>query len=202
VQTKTKKRLYNVLIGAQVLVIASLTAFSVTYHEPTQHDQSNAISNSRVPKKKVTPASSKVITNHKQFIESESNKLMTLLWNWDDSNSYNANKVASAKLVGQANASKLFAVDKDVSGNSFINTAQLSSQLVSSSIWVADLDEYDKSIIHVDITAVYHAQFGADNYTSWSGDGVPDTAYYHATYNMHKRRFTSVEFVGRLDQNV
>lgn len=201
-QTKTVKVLLNSLIGVQVLTLGALVAFSVTYHEPSQQHQSTDTPKPSIFKKQITEASPKNIANHKQLVESDSNKLMALLWSWSNSSDYNANKKASAKLVGNDNVSKLFAFDKDVSGNSYIDTAKLSSQLISSSVWVASPAEYGKSVINMDITAVYHAQFNADNYTSWNGDGVPDTGYYHATYDVNKKQFTSIKFVGRLDQNV
>jgi hypothetical protein len=188
--------------------ILAMTGF-LTYHTMNT-DSQPAVESTKFtekPDKSNVKASdfatvAKIAQSHQKATYKASYEVMNDLYTWVDSKSYYANKEKAKVYVSDSDADSLFASDKDVSGQSYIDTANIKSSLVDMDMFVADNADYKLDKIPVTLVVKVRSTRDADNYSSWNGKGIPSTVMYQGTFVTWDNRFETLKLVDMLDRNV
>ena len=126
-----------------------------------------------------------------QTVSSKATQLFRVLLTFENSDQYNRRAKVVKDLVTPdvLKDKNLFGSDKDVTGNSFIDTLKLKSQFENAEIYNSIVENNEVRII---------AQV---TYSSSKGDNQAGTKQdiYEMSYNTQSNKFTQVKKIGSLD---
>lgn len=123
-----------------------------------------------------------------QKVEEKAQKLFEILLTFGDSKQYKARKEKAQDLVTSnvLNDSKLFGSDKDVSGNSYIDTLKIYSIYRGAKVYSSLADNDNLTVV---VNVSYSS--GRDNLPEATSHDV-----YKLQYNLTQDKFTNIQKIG------
>lgn len=205
---------FKVMVGSSIILLISLIATGIFRHEQRKINQTETQYEQKLTKEQRKLATIKQITHQEllkeakkgdliqketanqiktnQEVSSKATQLFRVLLTFEDSSQYKRRSKVVKDLVSPEvlQDKRLFGSDKDVSGNSFIDTIKLKSQFESAEI-------YNSVTENNEVRVIAQVTYSASKNDNQAGEKQD---VYELVYNIQSRKFTQVKELGSLDK--